>query len=87
MALTIGRPSSSSKSGVCNRAADAGDVNSYVPIWAFASAADRAEKRRAKEADPAWIAHLEKSATAGYLVSQVNKILTPVDFFVSKGHK
>lgn len=59
---------------------ETGDVNSYVHVWAYEDAADRARKRAALQADPAWIAYLEKSAEAGYLLSQVNKILQPVGF-------
>jgi len=60
---------------------ETGDVNSYVHIWAYADAADRATKRAAMTADPEWQAYLKKSAEAGYLVQQTNKILTPVGFF------
>lgn len=60
---------------------ETGDVNSYVHVWAYEDAADRARKRAAMQADPAWQAYLQKSAEAGYLVSQVNKILAGVPFF------
>lgn len=65
-------------------AVETGDVNSYVHIWVYASAADRAEKRAALAADAEWQAYLKLSAEAGYLVSQVNKILTPAPFFDPK---
>lgn len=61
-------------------ATETGDVNSYVHVWAYKDAADRAAKRAALQADPGWTAYLEKSAEAGYLVSQVNKILQRVPF-------
>lgn len=62
-------------------ATETGDVNSYVHIWCFEDAADRAAKRAAMKADPAWAAYLQKSAEAGYLISQVNCLLTPTEFF------
>lgn len=64
-------------------AVETGDVNSYVHIWQFENAADRTAKRAAMAADPDWQAYLAKSAEAAYLVSQVNKILTPAPFFGS----
>lgn len=62
-------------------AVETGDVNSYVHIWVFESAADRAAKRAALQADPDWQAYLTKSAEAGYLIKQENKILVPAPFF------
>ena len=57
---------------------ETGDVNSFVHIWAYKDAADRAARRAQMAADPEWQAYLKKSAEAGYLVSQTNKILLPV---------
>jgi hypothetical protein len=62
-------------------AVETGDVNSYVHIWVFEDAADRAKKRAAMAADPEWQAFLKMSAESGNLASQVNKILTPAPFF------
>jgi len=62
-------------------AVETGDVNSYIHIWVFADAADRAHKREALKNDPEWQAYLGKSADAGYLVRQVNTILTLAPFF------
>lgn len=62
-------------------ATETGDVNSYVHIWRFESAGDREAKRAAMKADPEWAAYLKRSAEAGYLVRQVNCLLTPTDFF------
>src|SRR5690606_40301234 len=39
---------------------ETGDVNPSVHVWAYEDAADRARKRAALQADPAWIAFLEK---------------------------
>ena len=62
-------------------ATDVGDVNSYVHIWVFDSAEDRALKRTAMQGDSAWKDYLKVSAEAGYLIKQENKILTPTKFF------
>lgn len=61
-------------------AVETGDVNSYVHVWAYADAADRAAKRAAMQADPDWQAYLAKSREAAYLASQVNTLMTAVDF-------
>ncbi len=60
---------------------DVGDVNSYVHIWVYQDAADRAAKRAAMQADPDWQAYLKISAKAGNLLHQENKILAPTAFF------
>lgn len=65
-------------------AVETGDVNSYVHIWCYDDAADRAARRAALAADPEWQDYLKRSAEAGYLVSQVNQILAPVPFFTPK---
>lgn len=62
-------------------ATETGDVNSYVHIWVYESAADRATKRAAMMADPGWTEYLRLSAEAGFLVAQHNTILAPVPFF------
>ena len=43
-------------------------------------AADRETRRKAMAADPDWQEFLRLSAEKGYLVSQSNKLLVPVDF-------
>lgn len=60
---------------------DTGDVNTYVHIWPYENAADRETRRAGMMADQAWLDYLQLSADAGYLLSQVNKILKPVSFF------
>lgn len=62
-------------------ATETGDVNAYVHIWVYESAADRATKRAAMMADPDWAEYMRRSAEAGYLASQYNTILTPAPFF------
>lgn len=64
---------------------ETGPQNSYVHVWAFASAQDRAERRAAMQADPDWIAYLKRSAEAGYLVAQENRLLLPAAFFHPNG--
>jgi hypothetical protein len=59
---------------------ETGNVNTYIHIWAYEDAGDRAKKRAALQADPGWIAYLEASAKAGYLASQVNTLMVPVPF-------
>lgn len=62
-------------------AVETGDVNSYVHVWVYKDAADRAARRAAMAADPEWQKFLKMSAEAGNLVSQVNQILTPAPFY------
>lgn len=62
-------------------AVETGDVNSYVHIWVYKDAADRAARRSAMAADPEWQAFLKLSAEAGNLVSQVNQIIAPAEFY------
>lgn len=63
---------------------ETGDVNTYVHVWVYEDAADRAQRRAAMAADPGWQSYLEKSAEAGYLIRQENKILVGVPFFTPK---
>ena len=63
---------------------ETGAVNTYVHIWAYEDAADRAAKRANMLADPAWQAFLAKSAEAGYLISQENWLLNEPPFFTPK---
>lgn len=60
---------------------EVGDVNSYVHIWVYRDAADRAERRAAMQADPDWQAYLKLSREAGYLIGQENTLLSEVPFF------
>ena len=60
---------------------ETGVVNSYVHIWAYKDAADRATRRAAMQADPEWIAFLGMSAEAGCLASQQNTLMVEAPFF------
>jgi hypothetical protein len=59
---------------------ESGDVNTYVHIWGYRDAADRAARRAAMLADPDWQMFMEKSAEAGYLVAQQNTLMNWVAF-------
>jgi NIPSNAP len=59
---------------------ETGDVNSYLHIWLYEDAADRARRRAAMQADPDWIAYLKRSLEAGYLLSQHTQLMIPAPF-------
>ena len=59
---------------------ESGELNTYVHIWSYQDAADRATKRAAMQADPDWQMYLQKSGEAGYLIKQENKLMTPAPF-------
>jgi hypothetical protein len=59
---------------------ESGEVNTYVHIWVYKDAADRATKRAAMQADPDWQVFMKKSLEAGYLIKQENKLMTPAAF-------
>ena len=57
---------------------DIGQLNQIVHLWGYEDLADRARKRAAMQADPAWQAYLKKITPL--IVTMENKILTPVPF-------
>jgi hypothetical protein len=59
---------------------ESGEVNTYVHIWAYKDAADRAARRAAMLADPDFQTYLAKSAEAGYITAQKNSLMVPTDF-------
>jgi len=63
---------------------ETGRINTYIHVWAYEDAADRAKRRAAMQADPDWVAFLKRSGEAGYLITQENQILTPPSFFELK---
>jgi hypothetical protein len=63
---------------------ETGLVNSFVHIWAYDDAADRARKRAAMQADPDWQTYMKKSAELGALIQQNNSIMNEVPFFTVK---
>jgi hypothetical protein len=60
---------------------DTGDVNSYLHIWVYQNAADRETRRAAMMRDPQWLDYLGKSADAGYLIKQENRLMVRAPFF------
>lgn len=60
---------------------ETGEINTYVHVWAYEDAADRANRRAAMQADPDWTAFLAKTREAGYLLEQRNQILQAPGFF------
>ena len=64
---------------------ETGPINTYVHVWAYQSAADREQRRAAMQADPDWQAFLAKSAAAGHLIHQENKLMTPAPWFQPAG--
>ena len=59
---------------------ESGEVNTFVHIWVYKDAADRAARRAAMQADPEWQAYLQKTGEAGYLIGQKNSLMTPASF-------
>lgn len=59
---------------------ETGEINTFVHIWVYKDAADRAARRAAMQADPDWQAYLQKTAEAGYLIGQKNNLMTPASF-------
>src|SRR5689334_19323633 len=59
---------------------ETGELNTFVHIWAYENAADREKRRAPMQADPEWQAFLQKSAEAGYLIGQENKLMRPASF-------
>ncbi len=64
---------------------ETGPINTYVHVWGYRDAADRAQRRAAMQADPDWQAYLQKSHEAGCLIAQENKILTAPPFYSPPG--
>src|SRR5208283_2965587 len=60
--------------------AESGEVNTYVHIWVYQDAADRAAKRAAMMADPEWQVFMQKNAEAGYLIAQRNNLMNDAPF-------
>jgi len=59
---------------------EVGTLNQVVFIWAFTDQADRERRRNALERDPDWIAYRKKSAQAGNVQHQENKIIRSTSF-------
>ncbi len=59
---------------------EVGVQNQVVHVWKYESMADREKRRAAMQADPAWQAYLKKSAEAGYMLHQENKVMKSTSF-------
>ncbi len=59
---------------------EVGPLNQIVHAWAYASQADREEKRARMDADPAWAEYRRLSAERGCLLSQENRIIKTTSF-------
>jgi hypothetical protein len=59
---------------------ETGDVNTYVHIWMYEDAADRARKRAALFKDPEWLGYIDRSAEAGHVIKQESKLMSPAPF-------
>lgn len=62
---------------------ETGALNTYVHIWCYRDAADRATRRQALAADPEWRRYAEQAADAGHIIRQETKLMTPAAFFVA----
>lgn len=62
-------------------AAESGDTNSFVHIWAFRDMKDRTERRVRMKADPDWQVFIAKLAEANILLRQHSTFMTPAPFF------
>jgi hypothetical protein len=60
--------------------AESGEVNTYVHIWVYKDAADRAAKRAAMGADPEWQEYVRRNGEAGYLIAQKNSLMNDAPF-------
>ncbi len=60
--------------------AESGELNTFVHIWAYRDAADRAQRRAAMQADPEWRDYVKRSGEAGYLIEQRTCLMTPATF-------
>jgi hypothetical protein len=61
---------------------EVGNVNEIVHMWAYEDLADRAKRRAAMAADPAWGAYLGK--VKPFLKTMNNKILVPTAWSPTK---
>ncbi len=57
---------------------DIGPLNQIVHLWAYEDLADRARRRAALQADPAWQAFIAEASKM--IVQMENKILHPAPF-------
>ncbi len=59
---------------------ETGTHNQVVHLWGYENMADRERRRDAMEADPEWASYRAKSAAAGNVQHQENKLIRSVSF-------
>jgi hypothetical protein len=59
---------------------EVGTLNQVVLLWGYESHADREKRRAALDADPDWAVYRKKSADAGNVRHQENKIIKSTSF-------
>jgi len=60
--------------------AESGAMNTLVHQWVYEDAADRARRRTALTADPAWQAYVKRLAESEFLVDQRTSLMIPTSF-------
>jgi hypothetical protein len=65
---------------LCYAVSESGELNLITHVWVYASAADREDKRARMVKDPDWAIYTSENAKAGNLLSQDNRLMTPVSF-------
>jgi hypothetical protein len=65
---------------LCYAVSESGGLNLITHVWVYASAADREDKRARMVKDPDWAIYTAENAKAGNLLSQDNRLMTPVAF-------
>lgn len=63
---------------------ETGNVNSYLHVWGYKDAQDRAQRRAKMQADPKWAAYQKLSGDAGFLLSQNNQLMTEAPLLQGK---
>jgi hypothetical protein len=58
---------------------ETGELNQFVHLWRYDSMADRALRRAALYADPAWLAYRQAMGERRWVVHQYNRLLKSVD--------
>lgn len=52
-----------------------GELNQFVHLWLYESAADREARRARMYADPRWIAYREETGDTGWVLHQSNRLM------------
>lgn len=52
-----------------------GELNQFVHLWAYESAADREQRRGRMYADPRWLEYREDTGRTGWVLHQSNRLL------------